>query len=151
MMALLSLLESRGAEYFFCLVFLNDCDGYDGNVVAAWASAADLAASSRAATTAFGGRPRRFGCGAYGIWDVDGWGMYGSPGAEEGVVFSPSFSVVNAVSPALLNFLVAIEGARRLPSMLCGTVSLIFKDGRTGLGEGTGVDEERLDREADAA
>lgn len=110
----------------------------------------------RTTVAAFGGRPRRFG--GNGIWDVDAWGIYVFPGAEEGVVFPPSFSVVNTVSPVLLNFLVAVGGTRRFPSMLWGRVSFIFKDGTTGFGEingfgdGIGVeDDERLDREADTA
>ena len=49
---------------------------------------------------------------------------------------SPSFPKADIVSPALWDFLELDGGARRLPSMLDGIVSLILRDCELGAGAG---------------
>lgn len=95
-------------------------------------------------TRAFGGRPLFFGRRVSGVGGREGPGM-GWRQCE----CSPPFAMADIVPAGFFDLLAS--KARLLPSMLGGTVSFIFREGRAGF-EGGGVGAEiGVDAEVDLA
>jgi hypothetical protein len=95
----------------------------------------DLIPSLREDGVDFGGRPLRFGAEPYcEEKEVDG---------REGTVYVPPPAAKADVVGG--TFFDLLKLARRLPSMLGGIVSLIFKDGSFGVITGDAVEDEAIE------